>query len=324
MYNIVMNGGNMFENYNKTSIRDVLLTGLAGLVIYYLSLGLPFLLLFFPLPFVVLGLKRGDQHSLLAMMAALLGVFWKEGLGGGALLIIYSLLVTLPSIRGLRTQEDPLTYIAISAAGLIVLSLLVGLAFGQFSSINLADNLEEGLMLEMDRQIEVFSQLDMVVNKPTLEASMYMMVKTIMGAMPAILLTVSFFACLANYYLAGAISSRFFGVPDKSPRFKDFRLPKDIVWAVVILLIASYGMDLLDLGFGRELSLNAYIVLSFFFTLQGLALVISYVGQSFPRLVSYIFIGLSLISGGQIVYAAIGAIYSVYVNIKGWLDIDEK
>lgn len=315
----------MIENFNRHSLRDLLIATLCSLFIYFTSIYfIPFLFIVFPAPFIVLGVKRGIQHSLLSVLVACLVIYLLDGLGSVLLMGAMAVFVAIPMIICIKRGFSAFTTIGISTAIGIVFVFIVSMLISQSSGIDILNSLEVAITKSIDEQIQVMKNLQ-ILQDDDLQGMMKSSIAMMMAIIPSLLFIMTMLISMLNYYTSASMLRRIgFGIMDV-PKFYNFRLPKDIVFGALIMGVGTFVLSLLGMGYITEISLNLTLAFSFLFMLQGLAAVIQFLRRRMRPAPLYTLLFISLLLGVRIIYVIIGVLYSVLnVRIIQGGDEDEK
>ncbi len=315
----------MIENFNRHSLRELLIATICSLFIYFTSIYfIPFLFIVFPAPFIVLGVKRGIQHSMLSIIISCLVIYLLDGLGSVLLMGAMAIFVAVPMIICIKRGYSAFTTIAIVTAIGIVFVFVVSALVSRSSGIDILNSLEQAITKSIDEQMQVMKNLQ-ILQDDDFQGMMKSSIAMMMAIIPSLLFIMTMLVSMINYYVSASMLRRIgFGIMDV-PKFYNFRLPKDIVFGAVIMGVGTFILSLLGMGYITEISLNLTIAFSFLFMLQGLAAVILFLRGRMRPAPLYILLFITLLLGVRIVYVIIGVLYSVLnVKIIQGGDKDEK
>lgn len=299
----------MFGKLNPHIVKETAISGLVALLIYYVSVSfLPFIIFAYPVPFVLMGVKRGYEYSGIAQLLAFAGVYILDGLSGGVLMAGLGILVAFPMIYALRRGYT--AFQSIATVTVICLVAVMGLSFlvSNFKGVDILSNLETSVRVAIDEQVNVIKQLNIDISIEEFKSYMESGVDMMLALLPSLLFILSMVVAMLNYYASTGLLRRIgFGIIDV-PKFRNFRLPKDILRGSLLMIIGVFVLDWFGFGFTTELSLNLTLVFSFLFLMQGLAVTVYLLGIRFKSATVFLFVVLSLLLNFRLIYVVIGAL----------------
>lgn len=254
------------------------------LMTIFVFLGLyltPIILLLYPIPFVVLGIRHDVKSSILTLFASFILV---------AILIdpITSLFVTiifgpLAIVLSFMLSKEYSSY-RIIVIGTIVsfLSIVITLIItGYITGVKFYDLLKDQINFILSAQESVLNEMDISSYRieEFLDRSSLLLDNTIL-IFPAILILVALFSNYINYFISVAVLKRLQYKDIKMPLFSRFRLPSNISVGIVAIAIASTIISYYKLFYYDTIILNITILVLFLFFLQGLAVIVYLLGKT--------------------------------------------
>ncbi len=303
----------MTGKFNIHKFKETMLTALCALIIYYISVYfLPFLVFIYPTPFIVLSIKRGYWEAAIAILLSAFGIFAMEALTAAFLITILTALVTYSMGYAIRKGFSAFKVIAIVT--LLGVVTVFGLSYlvSTFNGIDIINGLEVAVRNSINEQIRIIKQMNLNLSIEELKGFMESGLTMMMALLPSLLFIMTMSIAMVNYYASTGILRRIgFGILDV-PKFRNFRLPKDILRGAVIMMVGIFIYRWTGFQYTTELSLNVTLVFSFLFLLQGLAVIVYLLGIRFRQPVVVLIVVGSLFLGFRMFYLFIGILDSVF------------
>ncbi len=300
----------MIEKYNKHSLRELFIASLCALFIYLTSVYfIPFAFFIFPTPFIVLGIKRGMQHSILSILLTSAVIYLFEGISGALLMAGIGVLVAIPMIFCIRKSYSAFTTITVATGIGVVFVFLLSALVSQMNGIDIVKSLEAAVTRSINEQLVIMNDMN-IIKMDDLDGAMNSSIAIMMAIIPSLLFIMTMLISMLNYYLSTSMLRRIgFGIIDV-PKFRNFKLPSDIVVGVFITMVGTFILSKTGFQYSTELSLNLTLAFSFLFLLQGVAVAIKFLRNKINPVLLNVIIIVTLILNVRIVYVIIGAIYS--------------
>lgn len=259
---------------NKSVIETVIVTILMSLYIVYGIYYVPVLILFIPVPFVVLGIRNDLKNNIISigLTGVIVGLVLNMPFALILLLIFAPLSIALN--YSIKKRKKILDLLAISTAALFI-SLLIITSLGSLPTqiegmVESEEMWTEIVTVQTDKLKEIGMTNTQIFENIELleEAYEYMLI-----TLPSMLVIVSLVISFINYLLSTAILRKMdYGVPGL-PRFSKFKLPDNIIMGTGIMFISAIVMGWLDIPYHNALLLNISLLVGFIFFLQGLAVI---------------------------------------------------
>jgi len=255
------------------------LTCLFAIVGTYIPL-LAFVLLFIPIPLIVLGKRHGIHFVVLSIIASAIII-------GSLTEPVYSIfVVALPGITaivmGYLMNKDypPGKVLAGGAVAALISSLLsislTALISGVGSIKSISEMFKEisEMQLSMSRTLGMGDQ-ELEKMRTTLESTMEIATMII----PSEIMMSSVFLAYINYVLTIQVLKRIGYKVEPLKPFKEFSLPKSILMGTSIIAVLSIFMKYVPGIDYNTLVANVFVVFQFIYLLQGLAVVIYFMAK---------------------------------------------
>lgn len=307
----------MTGEYKIQSAKGLFISSAIGLIIFYLSLRMSGLMIFYPLPFVILLARTSIVYGLGAILLSSLGAFMVGGLPSGLTLITYGLLFALPLGYSLKKKKTVNWAMVIS---ILIAFVIIGLGFLYLGQDTVESNIEairQDVLENIDEQVENYKSLDLGLSYDDLKGTMVYIVDLVLASLPSMILLGLAIISLVNYYLAsGFLRSR--GVD--SPYFRDYSLPRDLLIGLLISL-AAYGiLNYFDFLYLNEFGINTFNVFYNLFFIQGLASAYEFLSKRFTETSTFLLMTFTFVFGLGMFYASIGLVKQLMANIRGGAD----
>lgn len=262
------------DNTNRSMMENALVILIMSLYIVYGIYYVPLLIIFIPVPFVVLGMRNGLKNNIISMAITSLIVALVLDIPSALVLLLIFGPLSIALNYCIKKRKKTWDIIVISTLALFV-SLLIITSIGRFSTELGSEGQSEEIWTEIVTiQTERFKEIGMTntqvfENIEMLEAAYkYMLI-----VLPSILIIASIIISFSNYLLSTAILRRMgYGMVNR-PRLSRFKLPENIIMGSGIMFITAIIMGWLDLPYHNALLLNISLLVGFIFFLQGLAVI---------------------------------------------------
>lgn len=262
------------DNKNKKIIEILLLaiisTFLMLLGIYYL----PLIIFFFPIPFIVLGVKYGINVNIICMIIStfVIGLLTDNVSGIFILLAFLPLSIALNyTIKGRRKSLETMV---ISTLVLMVSLFVILSIMGDMSGISIVAQLEEFFTEALNTQIELLKETGLS-NYELLKITDFMEDKfgEVLSIIPSIIIIFSLITAYLNYLISVLILRKLgYGIV-YIPKFSRFSLPNNILLGTGIMFLGAFLLKLFKLFYYEAIFINITTLVSFVFFLQGLAII---------------------------------------------------
>jgi len=278
------------KTININPLESIILIGVMT-VLGIFGLGYVPYVLFFPAVFTIFSIKNGVKSGIVHILVifTLIGLIQSFDLGIFLLIIILPISLILTYM--INKRRSSMETIVITMIVFFILILLI-LKFVETQGINFMDLLKEGFNQTVSEQLKLYedmdlSSLEMFERKNLLENTY----NYILSIMPAVLLIISLIVGYLNYLLTvlGLRKMKIKAV--KVPKFSRFRLTRNIIPVIVIILLASFFIEATDEYYG--IILNLIALAGFVFFIQGLSVVDYFLKRKtvglFLRVIIYFF-----------------------------------
>lgn len=235
----------------------------------------PIILLLYPIPFIVLGIRHDVKSSVLTLFASFILVsILIDPITASLVTIIFGpLAIALSFMIKKNYSSYKIVVIGTAVSFLSIVAIL--LITDYITGVRFYDLLKEQFELVLSTQESVLNGMEISSYRveELLENSSLLLDNTML-IFPAILILVSLFSNYINYFISVAILKRLQYKNINMPLFSRFRLPNNIAAGIVSIAIASTIISYYKLFNYDTIILNITILILFLFFLQGLAVIV--------------------------------------------------
>lgn len=321
----------MKDNFTPHSVKDLLIASVIAYIIYTLGVqGFPLLVFLFPSVFVVLGIKRGLLHGLLAVLTTGVLIYITNDATSALVLTLFSIAIAGPMIQMLQQAKPSFNTIFLTTV--IMVLLLVGAVYltQLATQVSAIDTIEQMMKESLSGSLEGLKGIAKQVSEQSgnsellgnaiesieqIEGRLDQSVNLMIVRLPSTILIVALLVAAVNYYLSANILRRLgIGIID-IPKFQNFRLPQHIAKGFLISILGILLLGVVGFGYTSELSINVSMIFSFLFALQGVAVVYALLKRKLRTFGSVLIILLTFMLGAQYAYTLIG-LADVFFDIR--------
>lgn len=262
---------------NKLNNNTMEAIGIILFMIMYALLGIysfPFILFFFPTPFIYLGTKSGPIHGIIGITIVSILVGLISDIYSGVFLFELFMPITTVIIFEFKNRKRPLEILLYSTVIFFVSSLLLYGLMQDVTGVSLISQMEEIFNQVLNTNMDLLKEsgltnYEMLKAKNLLETGY----SYILSILPSILIMVSMFIAYSNYYLS-VLALRKSGIGIVTiPRFSIFKLPNNIIPGIIIMFLGVYLMKGFDLLYYDSVVINLVVLIWFMFSIQGLSVI---------------------------------------------------
>lgn len=250
---------------------------LGGLIAIYFF---PFLLILFPLGFVIYGVKHGlvNMGLLMAITAAVIGLVSDFT----SALVVIGMFgpMAVGMTYSMRKRRRPLEVLATGSIVFFVSTMLLFALFGNATGTSVVKQVEETFRETLFMQLEMLEGMGMSVyeldkTRTMLEdAYSYLIL-----ILPAILMVLSFVVSYLNYLFSVRLL-RALGIGIlPMPWLHRFTVPNNFGIGMLVVFIGLFAVKSFDTGFYDVIFMNLIVLVGTVFIIQGLAVTDYYLLQ---------------------------------------------
>ncbi len=288
-------------------MASIVIVSLVGIYFF------PFILILYPLGFIVYGSKHGIIPSgiLLLITGGLIGV--AVDVVSGIIFIIAFAPVSLGMVYSIKKRRKPLEILLTGSLLFFVSVIFVFGAIGNLSGISMINQIEQTFKETLFLQVEMLqstglSNLEIARFRQMLEdAYRYMLL-----ILPSIIMVIAFGVSYLNYLLTGVIL-RLMGIGIlPMPRLYKFSVPNNFALGMIVMFAGLYIGKGLDGKYFDTILLNLVVLVGLAFILQGIAVIDFFLLKvKFNR----------LLRGLLIVFTIVMAPVLTFVSLLGGVDM---
>lgn len=296
------------ESKIKSSILEsIVVICIMSIYIVYGASYLPLLILFIPVPFVVLGVRNGIKTNIASLVITLLIVqVLLSSTSGATLLMAFGPLsfVLNYCIKSRKTKSETIIMSTVSFLIPLIALILLG---GQIANIDIIKQAEIVLNQYLDLQVEALEGMGLskleILNTTNLLENLY---SELLVLTPSFIGIFSVFTAFINYTFSAFISRKMgYGVVAKGS-FSRFKLPNNIIPGIAFMMIAGFIFRILKINYHEAFLLNITFLVSTIFSIQGFAVIDYFLKKKgfklLLRLLILIFLFIFIPIGGIILF----------------------
>ncbi|MBU5312042.1 YybS family protein [Tissierella carlieri] len=256
----------------KSTVESIVVISIMALYIVYGIHFVPLLMLFIPLPFVVLGVRNGIYTNIISIIASSLIVGALLGFSSAASLILIFAPLSIAINYCINNRKSGFDTILISTVAFF-LSFLILISFeGTILNLNFVKQLEENFRQILAMQIDMLNEMGMtkyeILQTADLLESTY---KTIIVLIPSLMAIFSLSVSYANLFFSSIILRKMGYGTVNLQRFSRFKLPNNIIPGIGVMLLTAFIIKKLEIQYHEALLFNLTFLVGFIFFIQGLA-----------------------------------------------------
>lgn len=260
------------DKIKKSTVESIVVISIMALYIVYGIHFIPLLMLFIPLPFVVLGVRNDVYSNIISILVASLIVGILLGITSGATIILMFAPLSLALNYCIKNRKTSFDTILISTAAFFLSFIILMVFEGKVENLNLGKQLEETFTQVLTVQIDMFKDMGMtnyeILQITDLLENNY---KSIIVLIPSIIGIFSLVVSYANLFLSSVVLRKM-GYGTVNPqRFSRFKLPNNIVPGIGIMLLVAIIVKKFQIQYHEALLFNLTFLVGFIFFIQGLA-----------------------------------------------------
>ncbi len=300
------------EDNTKKMTETALITTLMVILVFIGVYALPIVLIFYPVPFIVLAVRRDIKYSIFSIIASSLIVCMLMDIFTGLFIFLLFGAVAIALAFMMKKGYEPYKTVVISSAvGVFIIVLAINIT-AYITGVSFISQIESLFNEVINMQTEIIRDINLTQSQIT---EMTNILKTTFDRfiliIPSVIIICSVLNSYINYWLSSSVLKRLGHKVEQVPSFMYFRLPENIVLGTIVIFGGTLIINYLKVFYYDTLMLNVITILSFVFFIQGLA-VITYLLNKIKlnkivRAISLFFI---------IVYAPI----SLMISVVGFFD----
>ena len=304
---------NQTNNNSKPFLESILAIGISTIYMLIAIYFLPIIGILFPISFVILGIRNGIKYNISSMIIStlLLGLVIDKTTGLFILIAFLPISIVLNySIKKRRNSQQ----ILLSTTIVGILSyIFIMILFGKVTGVGLVKQLEESFSQAIKFQMDLLkdrgiSSSQINETKDVLK-NLY---EYIVLMLPSTVIIFSVFTAFLNSLISIYILRKIgYGIVSV-PKFSYFKLPDNVILGTIVIYIGVFIIKILKIPYYKTILINVTSIVSFFFFLEGLSVIIFYLNKSKLN---------KVIRGIIIIFTVLAVHLNPIISIIGFLDI---
>lgn len=301
-----MNLTNSTKAIIEASITSILMAAFALLGLYIF----PTALIFYAIPFIVIGVRHGTKYSIysLAITSLMIAVI-TNGITAIMLFVTFGFLAI--SFGYMIRRKYPPLKILVFNFGIGLISILLALTFYEIiSGIKFINGMEEFFSNALNIYVESIKNAGFSSNEVTQMKEVLEEMFDLTTLLVPFLVIASSILTTSIAYWGSAVVLKKFGRKDISMiSFKHLRLPKHIILGSVVMLVGSFVIRVLGILYSEAILINTFAIIMFVFFLEGLSVIAYFMDKfKFNIILKILIVILSIIN-------------SVIISVVGFIDV---
>lgn len=268
--------GEMVNQDNK--IKDSILERIILIITMsvYAIFGLyyiPYILILFPAPFIVFGVKNGIITNItnIIVTSLLIGIFGSAGHGLFLLMVFLPIILTMQYL--IQSRKSNMEILGISSL-VFFISILIILSMANAGGIEYINELEGNIQQILLTQLEKYQEMDLTSYQfLEIQERLEVEFRQSLLIIPSVLMVISLLVSYLNYLVVTIGLDRVGIKIVGKPKFSKFKLPNNIIVGLIIMFSSVFIMDKMDYLYTETVSLNLTTLAGFMFLIQGLSVV---------------------------------------------------
>ncbi len=260
------------DKIKKSIVESIVVVSIMSLYIIYGIHFLPLLMLFIPIPFVVLGVRNGIYANLISIIASSLIVGVLLGASSAVSLILIFATLSLVLNYCINKRKSSTETILVSTAAFFLSFIIFMFLEMNVSNLDLAKQLEDMLTQYLNMQIDMLKDVGMsnsqILRIRDILESGY---KTIIVLIPSLMGIFSLAISYANLFFSSVVLRKMGYGTVRLQRFSRFKLPNNIIPGIGVMLLTAFLIKKLDIQYHEALLFNLTFLVGFMFIVQGLS-----------------------------------------------------
>lgn len=265
-----------FKNDKTRSFIETIL--IITLMTLYVLLGIyfiPVIIILYPIPFIILGIRHGIKYNLIAIVASSILISILIEPFTGLFIFVAFAPLSIFIVYMIKEKKDFHEIFGFSILITIASFLATIFIMGKISGVDFIASIDQSLSETLKAQI------NMLKDKGLSESEIYNFKDILKNAydyfslvVPSTLIIFSGFTAYINYLLSAVILKNLgYGKIDV-PKFSYFRLPGNIILGTIVIFLAVFLMKVFKILYYDAIFVNVTVLASFVFFLQGFAVIL--------------------------------------------------
>lgn len=275
---------------------------------------IPIILILFPTPFIILGMKNGVSRNIMNMVVTFIIIGIADSIKYGFFLLIIFLPITILLFYLIKKKKNNMEILG-SSTIVFFISILIILGIINITGIDFVNELEMRVEQVIEGQIESIENMNLnsyeFLKERDLLEEKY---KLSLLIIPSALFMISMIISYLNYLLISLILKKMEINIINIPKFSRFRLPNNIILGIIIMFVGVFIIEKMNIGYSNAIIINLITLIGSMFSIQGLSVVDFYLSRFniFPAIRFIICIMLLFNSSMVLILTMIGFIDSIF------------
>lgn len=282
---------------DKTSNSPVEMVGLTIIMSLYSIFSIyyfPILLMLFPIPYIIYGVKDNLISSVLSLITTLIiiGIVHNPIVGLSYFLLYGPFIFISIYLIKKRTKANRVVFYSATIFFTSILILFKVLNMGGFDIVS---QLEEGFSYSLSTQMDIFKDMGLtsyeLLERREFIKSNY---ETFFLILPTIMLISTIIISYSSYLLT-TLGLRKIGLSILNmPSFSRFKLPDNFILGSMIMILSAYIITRMNISYADSIYINIMILLGIVLFVQGTSVLSFFLVKikmkKFMRVITYVII----------------------------------
>lgn len=260
------------DKIKKSVIESIVVVSFMALYIIYGIYFLPLLVVFIPLPFIVLGKRNGISSNIISLSLTSIIIGFLLGVSSAITLFLIFAPFSFAINYCLKNRKTTLETVLIGTLAFFISLLILMYLGGQSSDYGFAMESEQEFKRILAVQVENLKESGMtnyqILESISLLESAY---NYLMVIIPSFLIIFSLIVTYINYFFTSVILRKMgYGIMH-SQGFSKFKLPSNIILGTGVMFLFAFIIGKLEIQYHEALLYNLIFLVAAMFYIQGLS-----------------------------------------------------
>lgn len=272
---------------------------------------LALLLIFLPVPFLVLATRHGNRYVVFSFLITSVIVGALTGIIYPIFIVLLFGPMTLIMGYFLKRKANPYQVIGLGTLVSVFSIFIVLQLVDWVAGIYIMDELILMLQSVIDHQIGALENMDIqAISREELLSYLVIII-------PGAFVVQSLLICFLNYYMTAAVLKRLRVDQQQLPEFSNFRWPGNIVLGSFIIFILTFATQFIEGIYAQTLLTNITLIFSFVFFLQGIAFISFFIKKTkINKVIRVVIIGIIVVLSPLLTIVAIMGLVDALFDMR--------
>lgn len=262
-------------NKNTTQLTEAAIIAAIMALMYFIGMTIfPIFILFFPVPFVVLGIRNNVKVSIGAHIVSSLIMFMLiDPISVVSLFITIGLIGTsfVVMIKSKQSTSNIMMFTSLVTVVAIILMILIG---SIVTGISFKADMQSYLEIMRNDMTQIFSQIPQVT-AANIDAKLLITetLRTAAMAVPTAVIILAMVMTYASYWASLVVLKKLKYIEREIPKFSKFKVPDKIFIVFIALGIVYLIAQNMSFMNSEAIKLNMIFIFSFLFLVQGISVI---------------------------------------------------